>query len=484
METRVLQGLEPSRVFYYFEEICRIPHGSGNTEAIGDYLLSFARKAGLPAERDERGNVLIRKAASPGHEDSPVLILQGHMDMVCEKLPDVVHDFDKDPLKLSVREDQIYAAGTTLGGDDGIAVAYALAILEDDSLVHPPLEVLITVDEEVGMLGANALDCSCLTGRRLLNLDSEEEGILLTGCAGGGAAVSDIPVQWDKARGEIITLNISGLAGGHSGEEIDKKRANANILMGKLLYRLEQEFAIALSELKGGEKDNAITRECRCTFVARPEEREAIFAAVHAANKDFRFEYLGSDEGIVLEASSLGEGERDVLSLTSQEKVLFFLMQMPYGVAKMSGSIKGLVQTSSNPGIVLLEKEAFHAVNLVRSSVKSAKEDLLNRIAYLTEFLGGIYNLEGDYPAWEYRKDSPLRDTMVRVFREVYGKEPKVAAIHAGLECGLFYQKIDNLDCVSIGPNIYDIHTPAEHLSVSSTKRVWDYLLKVLEALA
>lgn len=478
---RALENCEPKRVFYYFEELCKIPHGSGNTKQISDYLVSFAKEHGLEYVQDEMNNVVIYKPATEGYEDAPAVILQGHMDMVCEKRPDVDHDFTKDPLNISVKDGYVTANGTTLGGDDGIAVAYGLALLESTELAHPALEVLITVDEEIGLLGAEGFDCSALKGKRLINLDSEAEGSLWISCAGGLSGISTIPVQRVEAEGQKAAVKITGLMGGHSGAEIDKKRANANVLMGRFLYTLQKEAAYEIISLAGGQKDNAITREADAELLV--EDVNVVKACAEKVQKGFREEYAGTDEGITIEITDLGASSARVLHPTSREKVLFFLMEVPFGIQKMSGSIDGLVETSTNIGIVKLGEDEFLGSSSVRSSVEAAGAALSDKICYLTEFLGGDYTVQGAYPAWEYRKDSPLRDQMVEVYEEMYGEKPNVVAIHAGLECGLFYKKIEGLDCVSLGPNMKDIHTSEEVLDIASTERVWKYLVKVLESL-
>lgn len=478
---RALENCEPKRVFYYFEELCKIPHGSGNTKQISDYLADFAKEQGLEYVQDEMNNIVIYKPATPGYENAPTVIIQGHMDMVCEKRPDVEHDFTKDPLNISVKDGYVTANGTTLGGDDGIAVAYGLALLESKEIAHPALEVLVTVDEEIGLLGAVGLDCSVLKGRRLINLDSEAEGSLWISCAGGLSGISRIPVKRVEAEGQKVKIKICGLMGGHSGAEIDKKRANANVLMGRFLYTLQKTAAYEIISMAGGQKDNAITRECTAELLA--EDAEAVKLCAEKVQKGLREEYTGSDEGITIEVTEQGSSKEMVLHPTSREKVLFFLMEVPFGIQKMSGSIEGLVETSTNIGIMKLEEESFMGTSSVRSSVGAASDALSDKICYLTEFLGGTYTVQGAYPAWEYRKDSPLRDKMVEVYQDMYGQKPNVVAIHAGLECGLFYKKIDGLDCVSLGPNMKDIHTSEEVLDIASTERVWNYLVKVLEYL-
>lgn len=478
---RALENCEPKRVFYYFEELCKIPHGSGNTKEISDYLVNFAKEQGLEYIQDEMNNVVIFKPATAGYENAPTVIIQGHMDMVCEKRPDVVHDFTKDPLNISAKDGYVTANGTTLGGDDGIAVAYGLALLENKEIAHPALEVLITVDEEIGLLGAKGFDCSVLKGRRLINIDSEAEGSLWISCAGGLSGISAIPVRRVEAEGEKVQIKISGLMGGHSGAEIDKKRANANVLMGRFLYTLQKSAAYELITMAGGQKDNAITRECVAELLV--EDVDAVKECATKVQQGFHEEYTGSDEGIIVEVTAEGTAKAMVLHPTSREKVLFFLMEVPFGIQKMSGSIEGLVETSTNIGVMKLEEDGFVGISSVRSSVEAASEALSDKICYLTEFLGGTYTVQGAYPAWEYRKESPLRDKMVDVYENMYGNKPNVVAIHAGLECGLFYKKIDGLDCVSLGPDMKDIHTSEEVLDIASTERVWNYLVKVLENL-
>lgn len=477
----VLSDCEPKRVFHYFEEICRIPHGSGNTAQISDYLADFAREHRLFYVQDDMGNIVIKKPGTPGYENSPAVIIQGHMDMVCEKASAVEHDFTKDGLKLRVTEDgYVQAGGTTLGGDDGIAVAYGLALLESRDIPHPPLEVLITVDEEIGLLGAAGVDCRILDGKRMINLDSEAEGTLLVSCAGGLSAFSTIGVQRVSAEGTRLELTISGLAGGHSGAEIHKNRANANMLMGRVLYTLQKKVDFEIESLEGGTKDNAIPKECHAGLAVLRDDVPEILEFAAEIQKKLREEYAGTDEEITVAVNDHGDGSFMVLHPSSREKVLFFLMNMPWGVAKMSGTIPGLVETSCNMGILRLEENGLFAETSVRSSVLAARDALTDKIEYLTLFLGGDFEIQGAYPAWEYRADSQLRDIMTRVFEEQYGKKPEIAAIHAGLECGLFYKKIDSLDCVSLGPNMVDIHTCTEKLEIASVERVWKYLVRVL----
>lgn len=397
----VLEHLQPSRVFYYFEELCKIPHGSYNTKEISDYLVSFAVNHDLKYIQDENNNVIIFKPASCGYENAPVTIIQGHSDMICEKKPGSAHDFTKDPLKLAIDGDLIYARDTSLGGDDGIAVAYALAILESDTIAHPPLEVVITTDEEVGLLGAAALDTSALKGTCMLNIDSEEEGHILTGCAGGMTAESRIPLQYAKEEGMAVTVSIAGLKGGHSGIDITEKRGNATILMGRFLYELAKTVDYSLADIQGGLKNNAIPRMSTAQIVIAGEDIEKVTAYAEVFQNNLRTEYSGSDDGAEVRVQAKEQDNYEVLTTASKAKVIFYLMNIPDGILKMSAHIEGLVETSTNLGILNIEDGVLYGASSSRSSVTSAKQATGDRICFLTEFLGGDYLEEGDYPAWE-----------------------------------------------------------------------------------
>lgn len=478
---RVLENLEPKEVFYYFEEICNIPHPSYKEEKISNYLVNFAKERNLEVYQDALKNVIIIKEATKGYEDAEPLIFQGHMDMVCEKEPDHEIDFENDPLQLEVNGDYISAKGTTLGGDDGIAVAYALAILDSDTIAHPRLEVVITVCEEVGMEGAAAIDLSMLKGKKVLNLDSEEEGHMLASCAGGCTARCELPVTFEKKTGEVFELHISGLLGGHSGAEIDKERANSNLLMGRLFLRLKEQMDFSVITISGGTKDNAIPRETFSTVMVPAEKKEEFVAAVEEYQKVISNEYQTSDPDIKIRATSQGAAEETAMTEESTEKLTALLVHLPAGVQRMSMDIKGLVETSLNLGIVLIEENTAVLKYSVRSSVKTQKELLVAKIKSLTELFGGSVSISGDYPAWEYKKDSKFREDIISVYEKMYGKKPSIEAIHAGLECGILSGKIEGLDCISLGPDILDIHTTGEKLSISSTKRVWEYVLEVLK---
>ena len=480
MSQKKLAGLKPGSVFRYFEEICAIPHGSRNTKAISDYLVAFAKEHNLKYIQDESNNVILFGPGTCGMEDHAPVILQGHMDMVCEKDASCPLDMAVDGLDLMHDDRYVYAKGTTLGGDDGIAVAYALAILEDNTIAHPPLEVIITVDEEIGMLGATAIDLSMLQGRTLVNLDSEEEGIFTVSCAGGATSVISLPVERKAVYGPCVRLTVDGLQGGHSGAEIHKNRANANKVMGEYLSRIQKLMPLCLTSFTGGSKDNAIPRSCQATVVAMGIGIERINDVAAQLQAEIREKYDEPEATVqAFDVDALGGN-----SMTTQDtaRAVALLCAVPNGVQSYSADIPGLVQTSLNLGIAKLG-EHFSITFSVRSSVNQEKEELLGKLKELCSFYDGSYSQMGEYPAWEYRKDSPLRDTMVGLYQQMYGKEPEVVTIHAGLECGLLGEKLPGLDCVSIGPQMHDIHTSREKLEIASTARVWDYLCAVLKQL-
>ena len=480
MEAVKLAGLEPAAVFGYFEKICSIPHGSGNTRMISDYLVSFAEEHNLRYIQDEVNNVILFGEGTCGMEDHAPVILQGHMDMVCEKDADCPLDMVVDGLDITHDGRCVYAKGTTLGGDDGIAVAYALALLADKTIPHPPLEVVITVDEETGLLGANTVDLSVLKGRTLINIDSEEEGIFTVSCAGGARATISLPVERRAVYGPCIRLAVDGLQGGHSGAEIHKNRANANKVMGEFLSRVQKLMPLCMTSLSGGSKDNAIPRSCQATLVAMGIHLERINDVAAELQAEIREKY--DEPEVTVQAFDVDALGGNSLTTECTAKIIGLLCAAPNGVQSWSEDIPGLVQTSLNLGIAKLG-DRFNATFSVRSSVNQEKEELLQQLRTLCDFYEGSYSQMGEYPAWEYKQDSVLRDTMVRVYTEMFGKEPAVVALHAGLECGLFSEKLPDLDCISIGPDMHDIHTSRERLEIASTERTWKFLLEVLKAL-
>ena len=475
-----LAGLQPASVFGFFEKLCSYPHGSGNTKAISDYLVSFAQEYGIRYEQDELNNVIFYQEGTCGYEDHAPVILQGHMDMVCDKDPDCTIDMETEGLDVTHDGTDVFARGTTLGGDNCIAVAYAMAILADKTIPHPPLEVIVTVDEETGMFGAAGIDLSRLKGRTMVNLDSEEEGIFTVSCAGGARATISLPLERRVVYGPCVKLTVEGLQGGHSGVEIHKNRANANKVMGELLGRVQQVMPFCITKLEGGAKDNAIPRSATVSLVMLGMNAERINDVTDALQKELREQY--DEPNARVYGDNLDALGGNALTSECTAKVIALLNAAPNGVQSWSQDIEGLVQTSLNWGVVRME-EALSMTAAVRSSVNREKWDLLDKLAELAKFYDAEFSTVGDYPAWEYRKDSHLRDTMIRVYSELYQKEAEVVAIHAGLECGLLSEKLPGLDCVSIGPNMQDIHTSREKLNIASTERTWQFLLAILKAL-
>lgn len=501
----VLTGIEPISVFHYFEEICNIPHGSGNTQNLSNYLKSFAGEHGLMCIQDEAGNIIIVKEASPGYEDEKTVILQGHIDMVAVKKPESSIDMEKEPLRLKRDGNRIYAQDTSLGGDDGIAVAYALAILHSTDLKHPRLEVVLTVDEEIGMDGAKVIDLSMLKGRRMINIDQEEEGVFLTSCAGGVRADIRIPLEYETDFGTAqnadstsadsadvqnkkkIQIRIKGLKGGHSGGEIIRGGGNANCLTGRVLYQIFQQIPFGIADLKGGLADNAIPKEAQADILAAADDVEKVKALVCEIEKEIQGELASKDPEFSIELTvenddPVKELTGKVLTVESTKRVLSCLAALPNGVQAMSADVEGLVETSLNLGIMKMEGDELLLKYALRSSVESAKKALCRKLQAVAHLAGATLCMQGDYPGWAYRKDSPLRDKMVRIYEEMFGKKPQLQAIHAGLECGMFADKLPGLDCISIGPDMHDIHTADECLDIASTQRTWQFLVAVLEA--
>lgn len=475
-----LAGLNPACVFGYFEEICSMPHGSGNTKIISDYLVNFAKQQGLAYLQDELNNVIIFVPGTGDKQDHAPVIIQGHMDMVCEKDADCPTDMDTQGLDITHDGSYIFANGTTLGGDDGIAVAFAMALAADRSIVHPPLELVITVDEETGMYGAAGIDLSMLKGRMLLNIDSEEEGIFTVSCAGGARSTIRVPFNRKPVYGPCVRLVVKDLQGGHSGVEIHKNRANATKVMGEYLRRVSQKMPFAITAFGGGSKDNAIPRSCEATFVALGNNLEFINDIAAELQAQIRANY--AEPEAVVEAFNVDAMGGNALSVEDSKKLIDLVCAVPNSVQAMSKQIPGLVQTSLNLGISKLEEDLKLTFS-VRSSVNQEKQDLLAQLRSITEQFGGHYSQTGEYPAWEYKEDSLLRDTMVEVYARMYGKQAEVVAIHAGLECGLLGEKLPGLDAVSIGPEMHDIHTSRERLGIASVGRTWDFVLEILKAL-
>ena len=491
-----LENLYPERVFYYFEKLTEIPHGSRNTKQISDYLVSFAKEHELKYYQDESNNVIIVKEATAGYENADTIIIQGHMDMVCEKENGCNIDFTKDSLDIFIDGEFVKANGTTLGGDDGIAVAYALAILESKEIAHPKLEVIITVDEEIGMLGARDLDTSDLTAKRLINIDSETEGILYVSCAGGVRAECDIPVAYEDAAdwvadGAIDVQNgsvcfevkISGLAGGHSGVEIHKQHTNAIRLLASLLSHASGAADFRLVSFSGGGKENAIPKEAKAVVSVRSCDATTFEQSIKESAAVWMQEISATEPHAKIELEKTDIAADKVLNSHSTANVIYALWLSPDGVYKMSQEIKGMVQTSLNLGTAYLDTDKLVYKYLIRSNTAAGKKLLLERVTTFAKHLSGKVVTMSDYPAWEYKSDSQLRKICVDSFTNVYGHEPEVTSIHAGLECGILAGKMPGVDMISFGPTLESVHTPDECMDVASVERTWEYLLEILKSL-
>ena len=476
---RKTEGLKPDRVFHYFEELTKIPRCSYNEQKVSDYLKSVGEGLGLEVIQDQALNVIIRKPGSKGYEDKPTVIIQGHMDMVCEKADDCDIDFSKDPIPFEVDGDFLVAPKTTLGADNGIAVAMGLAILESEEIPHPPIELLITTNEESGMTGAKELDVKKLKGKILVNIDSEEEGTLLVSCAGGTRLMVTAPVNWTESKNKAYELRISGLKGGHSGMEIDKGRGNSNRLLGRVLAGMK-DLDYDLLHIEGGSKSNAIPRLSIARLSMDDENLEKARAMVEKYQEAFSKELASADGGVQVSLQETDHSGK-AMARETRDRIIAAMMLIPTGVQSMSQDIEGLVESSNNMGVVTTHEDRVTIENAIRSSVKTLKEYIAAQIGTLAEALDLQWETSGDYPAWEYRKDSYIRDVFIQAHKDITGKEPKVEAIHAGLECGLFDEVMEDVDMISLGPNMAGVHAPGERLSISSTERTYGLLLEALK---
>ncbi len=471
----------PQNVFKYFEEISRIPHGSENMEEISDYCVDFANKHNLISIKDGANNVIIYKNATEGYEDADTVILQGHLDMVCQKADGYEIDFNKDPLKLYVDGDFLKAENTTLGADNGIAVAMIMAILESEDIPHPALEAVFTTDEEIGMVGALALDTTLLKGKKMLNLDSEEDDTLTVSCAGGSDFRVTLPTERTEAEGFEAKIILSGLQGGHSGMEIDKNRVNADILAGRLLNAIYTTENMGIISVDGGDKGNAIPNKCTIKLCVKDPEG---FKEIAEEKLEIIKNEIAYREPDFTYSVTVTENKHcNVISEKAARDIIFILNCAPDGVFTMSAEIKGLVETSSNLGILKTSEEAFLLHFTLRSNKKSALLYLEEKFKALIKMALSECNVEtfGHYPPWEYNGNSKLQKLFKECYAQKYGKEPKIEAIHAGLECGVFTCAIEGLDCVALGPQLYDVHTVKEKLSISSTENTFKLLKEMLK---
>ena len=473
-----LTGLKPETVFKYFEEICAIPHGSGDMEKIADYCVSFAMENNLKYVRDEANNVIIYKDGTKGMESCEPVILQGHIDMVCQKTADCQIDFEKDGLDIYADGDFVKANGTTLGADNGIAVSMIMAILASNEIAHPPIEAVLTTDEEIGMIGAGKLDVSVLKGKRMINIDSEEEAYLTVSCAGGSDFKANLPLERKKSAGKSVKIEISGLMGGHSGVEIDKGRVNANILAGRLLNAISDKSVFDIVSINGGTKGNAIPYCCEIELVAR--DSDAFLVAFDEYAELLKKELKDREKGLEITCTVSDEGKYEVFDEDSKEKILYFLLNTPNGIIDMSMEISGLVETSLNLGILNTTENEVYMQYALRSNKATALDFMELKMKKFAKAMGFVTSESGRYEPWEYNRNSRLQELYKEVYLEKTGKEPIVTAIHAGLECAVFSASIPELDCISIGPDMYDVHTTKEKLSITSTGKIYGILCEML----
>ncbi len=472
-------------IFYFFSEISKIPRCSGNEQAISDYLVQFAMKRQLEVIQDEALNVVIKKPATSGYDHAPTIIIQGHMDMVCEKNAGTVHDFNKDPLQLRVDGDMLYATNTTLGADNGVAVAYALALLDAQDLSHPALEVVITTEEETTMAGALAVDPKYFSGKILINIDSEEDHKLLVSGAGGLRTIHTIPIEWQQKSDNTVAYRVSvkGLQGGHSGMEIDQERGNSNKIIGRLLHNLSMEIPYSMQSIQGGLASNAIPRESEAVIAFYKHEMDKLEEKIEKWNCILKNELRNSDPNVFIKLEETEYVQSQCFSEETKHKVITSLMLVPNGIQRMSMEIEGLVESSINLGIVKTAETTVIFESDARSAVKSLKEAIAQRSKLIADSLGCEFMTDSDYPEWPYNPNSKIRTLFEKVYQERNGTDIEVTAVHAGIECCIFIEKIPGLDAISIGPDMYQVHTPDEHVSIPSMLHNWEYFIAVLEAM-
>lgn len=479
-----ITGYKPEKLFHFFEDISAIPRGSANEKAISDYLVAFAEERNLWYHRDALFNVIIKKPASAGAKEKPAVMLQGHTDMVCEKLAGVAHDFTTDPLDLIIKDGVLSANGTTLGGDNGAAVACMLAILDDDTLTHPALECVFTTQEEIGLNGAEALDKSLLSARTMINLDSEDEGVATVSCAGGLRFDLTRPITRSKKEGMLLHLEATGLLGGHSGTDINKEHQNANLLMARMINHLFHNTDALLVDFNGGTKDNAIPRETSATLFYSDE-----VAAKNAENlalalsADFSSEICPYEPAFQFLVST-ENGTADVISAEDGKAFITAMCLAPNGVQFRNMNLDGFTVTSLNLGIAATDETSASLVFAPRSSVATLMSALKEKLCLLAETFGFEVSMHGEYPGWSFAEVSPIRDVFVQSYKELFHDDLKIEAIHAGLECGLFSDAIPGLDAIAVGPTIRGCHTPDEHLPLDSFERFYELLTDVLKKLA
>lgn len=481
----LFEGLKPSLLWKHFEQILKIPHCSGNEKALGDYIISVAKDRNLAWKRDKVGNVVTEKKASPGHENADTIILQGHIDMVGEKNSDVKHDFNKDAIKAEIKGEWIQAIGTTLGSDNGIGLAASLAVMEDDSLEHGPLEFLFTVDEETGLTGATKIESDFLKGKKILNLDSEDEGAFTIGCAGGADSEITLSLKRKKSKGgEPYRLKVFGLRGGHSGIDIDQGRGNAVKLLARMLWQAMNEFQFGLVHMEGGNKRNAIAREAWADLLLDPAQGQSLSSFFQKAFDKIQLEYKAVEKDANFSFEKSDKQKEDPLTPESQKDLINLIFTLPHGVIAMHPEMEGLVETSTNLAIINTHKDKAQIICSSRSSVASALEAVRNSIAASGELVGAKVAQPEGYPAWTPNLQSPLLKTLKEVYKKMFQKEPEIGAIHAGLECGIIGEKFPGMDMISFGPTIEHPHSPEERVHTGSVEKFWEFLTGLLADLA
>ena len=477
-----LTKLQPEKIWYYFNEILQIPRPSKKEEKIATYLMNFAKTHHLEAKQDEIGNVLISKPATKGFEALQTVVLQSHLDMVCEKNSDKTHNFDTDPIEARIEGEWVKANGTTLGGDDGIGIAASLAILASNDIEHGAIECLFTVDEETGLSGAFALSTDLLKGKLLLNLDSEDEGEIFIGCAGGKDSVAELPYTTipTPENNTAFIVKISGLTGGHSGDDINKGLGNANKLLNRFLWEANNKYTIHLAEINGGNLRNAIPREAFAIFIVAKDKATAVLADAKKHNETIRFEYRSTEPELLFTIESI-ETSKNVIHPEVQSKLLNALYACPHGVISMSREIPNFVETSTNLASVKMKDNKIIVTTSQRSSVESAKEDICNMVASVFELIGAKVTQGDGYPGWTPNPNSVILEIAKKSYIKLFNKEPKVLAIHAGLECGLIGEKYPEMDMISYGPTIKGAHSPDERMKIDTVQMFWDLTLDILK---
>ncbi|MGL5258133.1 MAG: aminoacyl-histidine dipeptidase [Proteocatella sp.] len=480
---KTFEKLSSKKVFKFFREISDIPRGSGNEKQISDYLVHFAKERNLEYYQDELFNIVIKKPASLGYENIPSIALQGHLDMVCEKNKAISHDFLTDPIKWNVKNDLIYANGTTLGADNGIAVAMGMAILDSNNLKHPAIELILTVQEETGLTGAKFLDKALINSKTLINIDAENEGEFLISCAGGIKSDIVLPIEKTFLETEYDTfiISVTGLQGGHSGTQIHLGRGNAICILGRVLYDIQRFLKYEIFDIYGGSKDNVIPREAFAKIAIKKGEAEILAKLLDDWNDILKNEYKIKDENINISLEQLENDSHKVLNMVSKENLLYILNIHPNGVDSMSSEIPGLVQTSINLGVLHPENSHIHFKSLIRSSVASKKYNLTHKLRLISAHTQSVIYITDDYSEWKFNSNSKIQKLFAERYKHLYKKKARLTAVHMAVECGVFEEKLGDIDMISFGPNIYDIHSPNEHLSISSVDNCYKLLLDVLE---